>query len=494
MDEETEHEETEHDEAEHDEAEHDEAEHEEAVHDETEPDETGHEGADHEGADHGGDGAEPYEVDEEVQHALDRLTLLINAAEALAGTLDTDTGIRRLCRTLVPGLADWCAVDLLDESGRLRRVVVEHRDAAVAAPGLYEGLLPPVEGSEASWARALQGVGPVLLTDFHSVPEVGDPLRARELELFQGLATDTAVVAPLRARRQVFGVLTLARTRHEAALTEDSLSLVEDLAHRVALAIDNARLHSEVQHTAERLQRSLLPELPDHGPLELSARYQSAMATARVGGDWYDAFVLPDGALALIIGDIAGHDLRAAIMMSQTRNMLRGIACDRKEPPGKILARLDAAHQILSPQQTLTCIYGLVEKTGPEESWQFHYAVAGHPAPLLVTREGETRFLTGGRGMLLGMDPDEHRAGAIERLPPESTLLLYTDGLIERRAEGLDRGLARLRQHAAALARKPLGVFCDELLHGLVDDGNDDVAMIAVRIGPPRTGPSVALP
>ncbi|MEI7031735.1 GAF domain-containing SpoIIE family protein phosphatase [Streptomyces pratensis] len=436
--------------------------------------------------------ADVYEVDEQVQDALDRLTLLINAAEALASTLDIDTGIRRLCRTLVPGLADWCAVDLLDDEGRLRRVAVEHRDFERAAAGLYEGVLPPSEGSAAAGARALQGVGPVLLTEFPAPQESDDPLHVRELELFGRLETDTAVVAPLRARRQVFGVLTLGRTCRETALTQDSLALVEDLAHRVALAIDNARLHAEVQHTAERLQRSLLPEVPDHPPLELAARYQSAMATARVGGDWYDAFVLPDGALALIIGDIAGHDLRAAIMMSQTRNMLRGIACDRKEPPGKILARLDAAHHILSPQQTLTCVYGLVEKMGEDEPWQFHYAAAGHPAPLLVTHDGETRYLTGGRSMLLGMDPAEQRPAAVERLPPGSTLLLYTDGLIERRAEGLDRGLARLRQHAAALAREPLEAFCDELLTGLADDGTDDVAMIAVRTGPPRAEPSVA--
>ncbi|MCM2416215.1 GAF domain-containing SpoIIE family protein phosphatase [Streptomyces sp. RKAG290] len=434
------------------------------------------------------------EIDAEVQHALDRLTLLINVTEALASTLDVDTGLRRLCRTLVPGLADWCAVDLLDEHGELHRIVVEHREAEGTSPGLYEGLLPPAKGSAAAGARALLGVGPVLLTDFAAPPDPHDPLHAREQELFERLSADTAVVAPLRARRQVFGVLTLARTRREAALTEDSLPLVEDLAHRVALAIDNARLHAEAQRTAERLQRSLLPELPDDGPLELAARYQPAVANARVGGDWYDAFVLPDGAMTLIIGDIAGHDLRAAVMMSQTRNMLRGIACDRKEPPGKILARLDAAHQILYPHQTLTCIYALVERLGADEPWQLHYAVAGHPAPLLVTQEGETRFLTGGRSMLLGMDPDGHRPADIESLPPDSTVLLYTDGLVERRDEGLDRGLARLRQHAAALAREPLATFCDELLSGLVDDGTDDVAMIAVRVAPPHTGPAVATP
>lgn len=118
------------------------------------------------GTERGTDGADAFEVDEEVQHALDRLTLLTNAAEALSSTLEVDQGLRRLCRTLIPGLADWCAVDLLDDHGRLRRLVVEHRDADVTSPGLDEGLLPPVEGSAASVARALLGVGPVLLTDF----------------------------------------------------------------------------------------------------------------------------------------------------------------------------------------------------------------------------------------------------------------------------------------------------------------------------------------
>lgn len=438
--------------------------------------------------------ADGFEVDEEVQHALDRLTLLINAAEALSSTLDVDQGLRRLCRTIIPGLADWCAVDLLDDRGLLRRLVVEHRDADVTSPGLDEGLLPAAEGSAASVARALLGVGPVLLTDFPPPKDTDDPLYAREKELFERLAADTAVVAPLRARRQVLGVLTLARTRSEAPLTEDTLSLVEDLAHRVALAVDNARLHAEARHTAERLQRSLLPDLPTDGPLDVVARYRPASASARVGGDWYDAFVMPDGAMTLIIGDVAGHDLRAAVMMSQTRNMLRGIACDRKEPPGKILARLDAAHHILYPDQTLTCIYALVERLGRDEPWLLHYAVAGHPAPLLVTHDGETRFLAGGRSVMLGVDPEGHRPAATDTLPPSSTVLLYTDGLVERREEDLSRGLARLRQHAAALAREPLPTFCDEILEGMAGGGSDDVALIAVRTAPPHAGPAVATP
>lgn len=208
-----------------------------------------------------------HEVDRAVQNALDRLTLLTNASEALAGTLDIDEGLRRLCRTLVPGLADWCAVDLLDDDGRLRRQVVEHREPDLLSPGLYEGELPPVsENSAAAVARALRGAGPLLVTAFPAPDSAADPLHARELELFDHLGAGTVVIAPLRARRQVLGVLTLARTASTGALDEDSLPLAEDLAHRVALAVENARLHSEVQHTGERIQRSLLPDLPAHGP------------------------------------------------------------------------------------------------------------------------------------------------------------------------------------------------------------------------------------
>lgn len=419
--------------------------------------------------------------------------MLLNANDALASTMHLETGLRRLCRTLVPGLADWCAVDLVDDAGRLHRKVVEHRDPDLLPPGLFEARLPPVsDSSPAPLARTLRGAGPLLVEDFPEPEHAADPLHAVELELFAHLGADTAVLAPLRSRRQVLGALTLVRIGDTAPFTEDDLPLVEDLAHRVALGVDNGRLHAEVQRIAERLQRSLLPELPAAGTLEIAARYQPAVEPAEVGGDWYDAFVLPDGAMAVIVGDVAGHDLRAAVTMSQVRNMLRGVACDRKEPPGKILARLDAAHHILYQGETLSCIYGLVEKNAPHEPWKFNYAVAGHPPPLLVTHEGDTRFLTGGRSMLLGADPTSVRPEAVEVLPPNSTLVLYTDGLIERRGEDLDRGLARLRQHAAALAREPLEFFCDEVLAGLATASSDDVALIAVHIPAPGEGPATA--
>ncbi|MGI5484597.1 PP2C family protein-serine/threonine phosphatase [Streptomyces lavendofoliae] len=425
-----------------------------------------------------------FEVDQVVQRALDRLTLLAETTTAMTSTLDPYAAVRRVCRILVPQLADWCAVDLLEDDGRPRRVSVVHRDPGTLPVGGLTGLLPDIpEEPVGPLSRVLGGAGPLLLTaaDIPGPHEAADPLHARQLELFEQLGTHTAVVAPVRARRQVLGALTIGRSADRAPLTPDDLAMVEDLTHRVALGVDNARLHRETQHIAERLQRSLLPTLPQTGPLRLAARYAPAATTAEVGGDWYDSFRLPSGSTTMIMGDVTGHDLRAAITMSQLRNMLRGIGCDRQEPPGHILRRLDLAHQSLYPHATATCLYALLDQ-GHGGAWAVTYSSAGHPPALLITHEGDTRYLEGGRGLLLGVDPHSPRGHATETLPARSTLLMYTDGLIERRGEDLTHGMTRLRQHAAALAREQLDTFCDELLTGMTTDHADDIALLAARI------------
>ncbi|WP_241518910.1 GAF domain-containing SpoIIE family protein phosphatase [Streptomyces sp. CB03238] len=432
-----------------------------------------------------------FEVDDVVQRALDRLTLLAETTTAMTSTLDPHAGVQRVCRIVVPQLADWCAVDLLEDDGRPRRVSVVHRDPAVLPVGGLTGLLPDVpEDPVGPLARVLVGAGPLLLTaaDIRSPGEAADPLHLRQLELFDQLGTDTAIVAPVRARRQVLGALTIGRTNKRPPLTADDLATVEDLTHRIALGVDNARLYRETQHIAERLQRSLLPTLPGSGPVRLAARYAPAATTAEVGGDWYDSFPLPNGSTTMIIGDVTGHDLRAAITMSQLRNMLRGIGCDRQEPPGHILRRLDLAHHSLYPHATATCLYALLDR-GDDGAWTLTYSSAGHPPPLLVTYDGDTRHLDGGHGLLLGVEPDLPRPHATETLPARSTVLLYTDGLIERRGEDLTNGMTRLRQHAAALAREPLDTFCDELLAGLTADHTDDVALLAARLPTASSAP-----
>ncbi|MFE9773780.1 SpoIIE family protein phosphatase [Streptomyces sp. NPDC005931] len=417
--------------------------------------------------------------------ALERLTLLADTGSALSNAPDLDEGLQHVGRILTDRLADWCAVDLFTEDARVERVCIVHRPPQAGCPEGYEGRLPAVtESDRGPLARALRGAGPLLLAGPLSPEESTSPLDSHFLGLLRDMGTNSAVVAPLRAPRKIIGALTVARSGRERPFTENELPLVDDLVRAIALGVDNARLYQETRNIAERLQRSLLPVLPEIPHLELAARYAASSTTAQVGGDWYDSFVLPSGDTALVIGDVTGHNLDAAIAMSQLRSMLRGIAVDRQEPPETVLRRLDMANHSLHREATATCIYGLIK--GPEDGpWDLVHSSAGHLPPLLVSEDGRTRFLEDGAGLLLGMDPDMARPRARDAVPARSTVLLYTDGLIERRHESLSRAMERLSRHAAELSREPLNVFCDELLIGLGADSEDDIAVLAVRPAPP---------
>ncbi|MFE9925910.1 SpoIIE family protein phosphatase [Streptomyces sp. NPDC005774] len=416
---------------------------------------------------------------------LERLSLLAETGATLSTLPDLNEGLRRVGRVLTRWLADWCLVDLFTAQDEVERVCVMHRAPQGPWPEEYEGrLLPLSETSQGPLARALRGAGPLLFTELPPPGRAASPLDAHYAELFRKLGANSAVVAPLRSPRKVIGALTLARKGRGRPFTEEDLPLVNELGRAIGLRVDNARLHQETRKIAERLQRSLLPALPQIPRLHLAARYAASSATAEVGGDWYDCFALPDGDTALVIGDVAGHDLDAAIAMSQLRNMLRGIAVDRQEPPGEVLRRLDMANHTLHQEATATCVYGLLKEVG-NGLWEFAHSSAGHLPPLLVSPNGRTRYLEDGAGLLLGVDPDLVRPQANDAIPADSTLLLYTDGLIERRTESLDHALDRLRGHAAGLAHEPLDVFCDELLIGLAAGSDDDIAVLAVRPGSP---------
>ncbi|MFD3731313.1 SpoIIE family protein phosphatase [Streptomyces sp. NPDC058632] len=415
---------------------------------------------------------------------LERLSLLADTGAALGSLADLNEGLRRVGRILTRWLADWCLVDLFTAQDEVERVCVVHRAPRGPWPEEYEGRLPPLsETARGPLARALRGAGPLLFTNPPSPGLAASPLDAHYVDLFRELGANSAVVAPLRSPRKVIGALTIARKGRGRPFTEEDLPLVDELVRAIALRVDNARLHQETRTIAERLQRSLLPTLPEIPRLQLAARYAASSTTAEVGGDWYDCFALPDGDTALVIGDVAGHDLDAAIAMSQLRSMLRGIAVDRQEPPGEVLRRLDMANHTLRQEATATCVYGLIKELG-NGLWQFMHSSAGHLPPLLVSPDGRTRYLEDGAGLLLGVDPDPVRPQANDAIPIGSTVLLYTDGLIERRAESLDHALDRLRGHASGLAHEPLDVFCDELLIGLAAGSDDDIAVLAVRPGP----------
>ncbi|POX46845.1 PAS domain S-box protein [Streptomyces sp. Ru71] len=409
------------------------------------------------------------------------LSLFADTGRAMTSTVGLEEGLRQVCHVLTKWLADWCAVDVLDEHGQVQRVCVVHRDPRVRVGEEHLGRLPGVtESTEGSLPRVLRGAGPLLITDVPPVGHARSPLDARQLALVERLGGDSAVIAPLRAHREVLGALTVVRVQDEHPFTKEDIPPIAELVRGISLGVDSARLHQHTRSTAEHLQRALLPEPPRNDDLQLVARYVPSSTTAEVGGDWYDAFVMPSGDTALVIGDVSGHDLQAAVAMSALRNMLRGLAVDSQEPPGDVLRRLDRVNHTLSPHATATCVYGVIkgDEGGP---WALHHSSAGHLPPLLTTGEGETRYLEDGQGLLLGMDPELPRHSACDPLPPGSTLLLFTDGLIERRGESLDDAMTRLRRHTAAHARTPIDVFCDELVLKFGADTTDDIALLALR-------------
>ncbi|CAM5399144.1 SpoIIE family protein phosphatase OS=Streptomyces tendae OX=1932 GN=F3L20_17250 PE=4 SV=1 [Streptomyces tendae] len=420
---------------------------------------------------------------------LERLALLAETTTQLTSTLDVDEALHRLVALTVPRLADWAVFDLLTERDEVTRtLVMEHKDGVLIEREDLQGPMPPVpEESPMPLSRALRGAASSLAgpSTYQGEPDSGIAVEQRRL--FTATGMHSAVIAPIRGLRDVLGALTLGRSQRSDPFTAADLPLLEDLTRRTGLALDNARLYQRQRKVAETMQRHLLPQLPSVPGLEMATRYLPAPHASSVGGDWYDAFALSPGAHALAIGDVVGHDLDAAAGMAQVRNMLRAFAWSQPSAdPSAVVKQLDEAVMHIVEVPMVTMILGRISR-GEDGLWLLRWTNAGHPPPLLVTHDGQARYLDDAHGILLGTGADRPRPDMVTVLPPRATLLLYTDGLVESPHRSIDRGLDRLRRHAAALARRPLPRFCDALLHGVrPDDNDDDVAMLALRT-PPRS-------
>ncbi|MFI1369065.1 SpoIIE family protein phosphatase [Streptomyces griseochromogenes] len=420
----------------------------------------------------------------------ERLTLVAEITDVLGQTLEVDEALARLSRLLVPRLADWAAVDLRVGSRQVHRVAVTGPEGRDAGQEDWRGHLPPAgEAAHSPLVQVLSGGGPVLQVrpDLDAPPD--SPLAAVHSAFLGATGAASVITVPLGSRGHVTGALTLVRTEAARPFDTGDLDVVSDIGRRVGLVIDNARRFGRQRAVAEAMQRNLLPPLPEHGRFQLAARYQPAPAGSQVGGDWYDAFPLRDGTLALVIGDVVGHDLTAAAGMAQLHGILRSLTWDHPGPTGAVVDRLDDAMHAITTVRMATLVLARVEgpDTGP---WTLHWTSAGHPPPLLLTSDGNAQYLESGQGLILGthLGAGGHRPSATHALPPGSTLLLYTDGLIEVRGSDLDSGLARLRRHALALAHDPLDTLCDRLSARMAPGSTDDIALLALRLPVPVTG------
>ncbi|MFB9375974.1 SpoIIE family protein phosphatase [Kineococcus gynurae] len=286
----------------------------------------------------------------------------------------------------------------------------------------------------------------------------------------------------------------------------EQISLLETFAAQCAQALQRLDALQAERDSAARvaglslaLQRSLLADLPDLDHLELAARYLPAADEAQVGGDWYDAFTVADGSTCVVVGDVTGHDQDAVVQMGQLRNILRGTAHAVVHPPAEILRRLDHAMHDLALGVLATTVLATIDPApskGTAGGRTVRWCNAGHPPPLLVLADGGAELLDRPGDLMLGVGVPTDRVDHTRDLPPGATLLLYTDGLVERREELLDTGLVRLRDAAGRLAHLPLEEFCDALLEQLAEDSVDDIALLAIRAHtadgprPGREGPT----
>jgi serine phosphatase RsbU (regulator of sigma subunit) len=256
------------------------------------------------------------------------------------------------------------------------------------------------------------------------------------------------------------------RLRSEATLSRVSAQAAADRA---------------VVKVAETLQRNLLGGPPQVAGLDIAVRYLPATRHAQVGGDWYDAFPVPDGTTMLVIGDVTGHDAPAAATMAQARGMVRAIAQSVVGSPAAVLTALDAVFANLRLDTLVTATVATVD-VGSAESMTLRWSNAGHPAPLLVCADGSTVVLDRTPDRLLGVSSGTERHDHVVTLQPGDTLLLYTDGLVEQRGVSLDAGTDRIVRELRRIGREPLDRLCDELLAVLDAAVEDDVALLAVRV------------
>ena len=434
--------------------------------------------------------------------ALSRVAVLAQVTQAVTSTLDAQETIERLSRLVVPVLADWCTVHTADEAGRVHQAAAQHRDGAAGQVLARFAQAQAVVLDPAAPTRRVLRTEEGLLLD--AEPDGPADALARGLpegapELCRQLGCASVLVVPLRTRDGAVGVLTLGRGADREPYGEAEMHDALDLGRRAGMALQHAQMFRRQQHYAESLQRSMLTRLPEPDHLHVVARYVPAGKEAQVGGDWYDAFLQPDGATVLVVGDVTGHDIDAAAMMGQLRNLVRGTAYDRQEPPASVLARVDRALRGLEVDTLATVVLARVEQTEEHRLQglrRLRWSNAGHLPPMVLHADGTVEVLDRPSDLLLGLDADSPREDHDVVLHPDDTVLLYTDGLVERRDSPLEHGLARLRQALAAIGQVPLDQLCDELVARLVPPAaDDDIALVALRTypedrpRPPEAGP-----
>jgi PAS domain S-box-containing protein len=417
----------------------------------------------------------------EAKEAELRARFLAEAGQLLASSLDYEQTLERVARMIVPRLADWCGIDMVDENGGVTQVAVAHVDPAkVQMAHDMRERYPPDMTATTGLPAIIRG-GPAEL-----YPEIPDELLVaatqdeEHLRIAREVGLRSAMAVPMRLGDETLGVITFASAESGRIFDENDLRFAQDLALRAATAVQNARLYESQERVAHTLQASLLPErLPQLPGWEIHAAYQAGERGADVGGDFYDILPVASGHL-IVLGDVTGKGIEAAALTSLVRHSARMAA--RFDPsPARVLALVNEVLREQSRLSLVTAVCALVQSDG--SGARLTVASAGHPLPLL-RHPGAGPEPMGDHGVLLGVEGEDDWTDVTVALEPGDTLLFYTDGVTETPGEGARYGELRLYEAMKRASDGPVALVAEierSLREFQAGVAIDDRAMLALR-------------
>jgi serine phosphatase RsbU (regulator of sigma subunit) len=387
---------------------------------------------------------------------------------------------------VVPQVADWCSIDVLEGDGAIRQVAVAHVDPEKAKLAReLRKRYPPDPSAPTGLPKVLRTGQPDWLAEIPESLLVESAPDSEFLEMVMGLGLRSVIIVPMVTRGRTLGAITLVTAGSGRRYDEGDLVFAQEVARRAALAVDNARLLQEIRRVATRLQESLLPPaLPEIPGLEIEGRYRWGGEGNEVGGDFYDAFDTGDGSWALTIGDVCGKGVEAAVVTSLARHTLRAVALQERKPSSILKHLNQAVMQQRSDHMFCTVCY--VRLKPHDRGARLTVCTAGHPLPLILRADGSVET-AGSPGALLGIFNDPELTDRAVDLNRDDALVLFTDGILEERRKGGEVfGRERLEALLESCRGKDAQGIADAIEHALVaftpEAPRDDVALLVLKV------------
>ncbi len=437
----------------------------------------------------------------EIKRAQLNERFMSEASRMLGSSMDYAETLQRVARLAVPRLADWCAIDVLNERGEIELVAVHHADPAkLAMAERLDRRYRPALDDPTGVAEVLRTGQARIFTDIQPDALAAYAHDEEHLQLLRAIGPEAVIIVPMIGAARTIGTITLVSSDESPRrLSSADLALGERLARRAGTAVERARLYTERSRIAHILERSLLPEsLPEIPGVEIRARYSPAGEVNQVGGDFYDLFECQTDRWMLVIGDVCGKGPMAAGVTALARHTLRAAALS-DQSPAEMLRTLHRALRLQPAGADLctVCLVLMTPRSAAFDHISLTVALAGHQPPLLIDPGGEVAPL-GEPGTLLGVvDPIDILESDAE-LHAGQTLLLYTDGVTEAGRAGGQLGEQGLRGLCAQTTHLSLDGLLEHIEHAALERAagrlRDDVALLAVRLDHSDSSPNSAPP